>query len=163
MRSFLAKGALVLTAMLVVAFLADTGNAQRTRRESRGRAWTKAQVKAVINRVEDRVDNFVRNYDKSLDRSRLDGSSRENWLMERARDLERATDELAREFDRRDAWVENKEETRRCLNIATDIDRNMRNYKYGSVTEGNWNRVRYELNTLADVYNLPRVGSNSYR
>lgn len=162
MRSFLVNGFVGLSVILMVLLLADTSVAQR-RRESRGRGWTKAQVKVVINRVEDRVDNFVRNYDKSLDRSRLDGTSRENWLMDRARDLERATDELAREFDRRDAWIENKEETRRCLNIATDIDRNMRNYRFGSVTEGNWNRVRFELNTLADIYNLPRVGSNAYQ
>lgn len=125
--------------------------------------WNKAQVKAVINRVEDRVDNFVKNYDKSLDRSRLDGSSRENWLMNRARDLESATDELAREFDRRDAWVENKDEVRRCLNIASDIDRNMRNYRFGVGTENNWANVRFELNTLADIYNLPRVGAAAYR
>ena len=132
-------GTIVVFAILM---LAETGNAQRVRRESRGRAMTKAQVKAVISRVEDRVDNFVRNYDKALDRSRLDGSSRENWLMNRARDLESATDELSREFDRRDAWIENKDEVRRCLNIASDIDRNMRNYKYGAAAEGNWVRVR---------------------
>ena len=83
--------------------------------------------------------------------------------MNRARDLETATDELAREFDRRDAWIENKEETRRCLNIASDIDRNTRNYRFGPATEANWDRVRFELNTLADVYNLPRVGANAYR
>jgi hypothetical protein len=151
-------------AILMILTFADTGTAQRRlRRESRGMAWNKAQVKAVINRVEDRVDNFVKNYDKSLDRSRLDGSSRENWLMNRARDLESATDELAREFDRRDAWIENKDETRRCLNIATDIDRNMRNHRFGPGTEANWNRVRYELNTLADIYNLPKVGASAYR
>ena len=153
-------GTIVVFAILM---LAETGNAQRVRRESRGRGMTKAQVKAVISRVEDRVDNFVRNYDKALDRSRLDGSSRENWLMNRARDLESATDELSREFDRRDAWIENKDEVRRCLNIASDIDRNMRNYKYGAAAEGNWDRVRYELNTLADIYNLPRVGAAAYR
>ena len=152
-------GTIVVFAILM---LAETGNAQRVRRESRGRGMTKAQVKAVISRVEDRVDNFVRNYDKALDRSRLDGSSRENWLMNRARDLESATDELSREFDRRDAWIENKDEVRRCLNIASDIDRNMRNYKYGAAAEGNWDRVRYELNTLADIYNLPRVGAAAY-
>jgi hypothetical protein len=123
----------------------------------------KAQVQVVIKRVEDRVDNFVRNYDNALDRSRLDGSSRENWLMNRARDLERATDELAREFDRRDAWAENKEETRRCLNIATDIDRNMKNHRFGPSAERNWANVRFELNTLADIYNLPRVGANVYQ
>src|SRR5688500_5231596 len=153
-----------IAAVFMLMMLAETGNAQRRfRREARGRAMTKAQVKAIINRVEDRVDNFVKNYDKSLDRSRLDGSSRENWLMNRARDLETATDELAREFNRRDAWIENKEETRRCLNIATDIDRNMRSYRYGAAAEGNWARVRFELNTLADVYNLPRVGAAAYR
>jgi hypothetical protein len=149
--------------LLTLSILAGDASAQRNRRESRGRGMTKAQVKAVINRVEDRVDNFVSNYDKALDRSRLDGSSRENWLMNRARDLERATDELSREFDRRDAWAENKAETRSCLNIASDIDRNMRNYKFGAAAEGNWNRVRFELNTLADVYNLPRVGAPAYR
>jgi Na+/phosphate symporter len=153
-----------IMAVGVVLLMTETSTAQRrTRREARGVAMNKAQVKAVINRVEDRVDNFVKNYDKSLDRSRLDGSSRENWLMNRARDLETATDELAREFDRRDAWVENREETRRCLNIATDIDRNMRLHRFGAATEANWANVRFELNTLADIYNMPRVGANVYR
>jgi len=120
-------------------------------------------VKLIINRVEDRVDNFVKNFDRSLDRSRLDGSSREDWLNKRARDLESATDELAREFNRRDAWAENRDEVRRCLNIASDIDRNMRNYRYGSGTEANWARVRFELNSLADVYNMAKVGAAAYR
>lgn len=150
------------SAVLMVLMLADSADAQR-RRETRGRGVNKSQVKVIVNRVEDRVDNFVKNFDKSLDRSRLDGSSREDWLNKRARDLESATDELAREFDRRDAWIENKEEVRRCLNIATDIDRNIKNYRYGSGTEANWARVRFELNTLADVYNLPKVGANIYK
>jgi hypothetical protein len=150
-------------AVLMVLSLADLASAQRNRREARGKMRSKAEVKTIINRVEDRVDNFVKNYDKSLDRSRLDGSSREDWLMKRARDLESATDELAREFDRRDAWIENKDEVRRCLNIASDIDRNMRNYRFGAATESNWARVRFELNTLADVYNLPKVGAAAYR
>ena len=152
-----------VTAVFMILMFADTGNAQRPRREARGFAMNKGQVKALINRVEDRVDNFVKNYDKSLDRSHLNGTGRENWLMSRARDLETATDELAREFDRHDAWIENKDETRRCLNIATDIDRNVRNNRFGSITEGNWDRVRFELSTLADIYNLPRVGANVYR
>ncbi len=149
-------------ALLMVFVMFDTANAQR-RRESRGRSLNKAQVKVIVKRVEDRVDNFVENFDRSLDRSRLDGTSREDWLNKRARDLEGATDELAREFDRRDAWIENKEELRRCLNIASDIDRNMRNYRYGGPTEANWSRVRYELNSLADVYNMPKVGASAYR
>src|SRR5688500_8601727 len=113
-----------LGALLMLLAVADTASAQR--REARGRGLNKAQVKVIINRVEDRVDNFVKNYDKSLDRSKLNGSTREDWLNKRAKDLERATDELRSEFDRRDAWAENKDEVRKCMDIATDIDRNMR-------------------------------------
>ena len=149
-------------AVLMVFALFDTANGQR-RREVRGRALNKAQVKLIVSRVEDRVDNFVKNFDRSLDHSRLNGTSREDWLNKRARDLESATDELANEFDRRDAWIENREEVRRCLNIATDIDRNMRNYRYGAATEANWANVRFELNSLADVYNMAKVGSSVYK
>jgi hypothetical protein len=162
MRKYFVNLFVGLAAVLMVLTFADVSNAQR-RRESRGKLRTKAEVKLIINRVEDRVDNFVDNYDKSLDRSKLNGSSREDWLMKRAKDLESATDELSREFQRRDAWIENKDEVRRCLNIATDIDRNMKNYKFGAVTESNWAKVRYELNTLADVYNLPKVGAGVYK
>ena len=154
----------ILTGMMVVfavLMMADSTNAQK-RREARGKKYSKAQVKKVIERVETRVDNFVENYDEALDNSRLDGTEREDWLMKRARDLENATDELEREFDRSDRWIENKAEVRKCLNIATDINRNMKNRRYGKKTESNWARVRYELNTLADIYNLPKVGSRAY-
>lgn len=154
----------VLTGMVVVfaiLVMANSTNAQKTK-EARGKRYTKAQVKKVIERVETRVDNFVKNYDKALDDSRLDGTEREDWLMKRARDLENATDELEREFDRSDRWIENKAEVRKCLNIATDINKNMKNRRYDRKTEANWAKVRYELNTLADIYNLPKVGSSAY-
>ncbi|HEY0460835.1 MAG TPA: hypothetical protein VGC97_16990 [Pyrinomonadaceae bacterium] len=161
MRKYFVNSFVGLAAVLMIFTLAGAGRAQR--RESRNQMMTKAQVKQVITRVEDRVDNFVKKYDKSLDRSRLNGSSREDWLMKRAKDLESATDELSREFGRRDAWIENKDEVRRCLNIASDINRNLKNYRFGAATENNWANVRYELNTLADVYNLPKVGANAYK
>jgi septal ring factor EnvC (AmiA/AmiB activator) len=162
MKLILVRSVTVAAALLMIFSMFDTANAQR-RREVRGRALNKAQVRAIIERVEDRVDNFVKNFDRSLDRSRLDGTSREDWLNKRSRDLEAATDELSREFDRRDTWAENREEVRRCLNIASDIDRNMLTYRYGTVTESNWSRVRFELNSLADVYNMPGVGAAAYR
>ena len=151
-----------LSIIFVILVLADVGNAQR-RREARGKRLNKAQVEQIINRVEERVDNFDDHFDKSLDRSRLNGSKREDWLNKRASDLESATDELRREFDRNDSWIENKDEVRKCLNIAADIDTTMRRQKLTRDTENIWARVRYELNTLADVYNLPKVGSGAYK
>lgn len=150
-----------LAALFIVLVMADASFAQQ--RRARGRNYTKAQVENIIGRVEERVDNFVNRIDKSLDNSRLDGTRREDQINDRAKDLERSTDELRREFDRRDAWIENKDEVRQCLNIANDINVVMKRRKFNRETEQNWERVRYELNTLAKVYNLPLVGSNAYR
>ena len=150
---------LVLSALLML--IAGSAMAQPTR-ESRGRSLTKGQVEVIVKRVEDRVDNFVKNLDRSLDQSPLNGTDKEDWLNKRAKDLEKATDELRSKFDRTDAWIENKDEVRRCLIVATDIERNMRRHNFGPATESNWGRVRYELNSLADVYNIPRVGASVY-
>jgi Skp family chaperone for outer membrane proteins len=150
----------VFTVLFSVAVLADSTFAQP--RRARGKVYTKAEADRLINRVETRVDSFVKQYDKSLDNSSLNGSNKEDWLNKRAKDLEKATDELRHDFDKRDAWIENKDETRRCLNIATDINQNMKNKRYGNATEGNWKAVVFELNTLAKLYNLPQVGSRAY-
>lgn len=155
---------LKLFAVFSVAFMflamVEVSNAQP--RRARGKSFTKAEVERIIKRVEERTDTFVKQYDKSLDNSSLNGSKKEDWLNKRARNLESATDELRREYDRRDSWQENKNEVRNCLNIATDINNNMKNKRYSNGTEANWKAVVYELNTLAKVYNLPQVGSRSY-
>ncbi len=123
-----------------------------------GNNLSKAQVDRLIKNLETRVDYFVSQFNDSLDHSRLNNTRRENQLNQRARDLEVATDELRREFSRRDRWIENQDEVRRCLNIASDIDVAMRNRRLGAATENNWRAVRSELNALAKVYNLPVVG-----
>ena len=123
MKAPFLKAIIALSAFILLLGLADTASAQ-FRRNGRYRTTTratttKAQVDRVINRVETQLDRFVGEYNRSLDRSRLDGTGREDWLNKRARDLESATDELRRDFDRRDSWGENRDEVRRCLNIAT--------------------------------------------
>jgi Skp family chaperone for outer membrane proteins len=150
----------VFTVLFSVMVSADSSFAQS--RRARGKIYTKAEADRLINRVETRVDSFVKQYDKALDNSSLNGSNKEDWLNKRAKDLENATDELRRDFDKRDAWIENKDEVRRCLNIATDINRNIKNKRYGSGTENNWKTVVYELDTLAKLYNLPQIGSRAY-
>ncbi len=122
----------------------------------------KARVDTIIKRVETNMDSFVGLFDHSLDKSPLNGSNREDFLNKRARDLEHATDELRSEFNRRDSWAENKDEVRRCLNIATDINVAMKNQRFSAATESKWNAVRNELNNLAIAYKLSKVGSRAY-
>lgn len=145
----------VLSVVMTVLVLSSVSNAQP--RVARGKVYTKDEVKQIINNVENRVDKFRKEFDKSLDNSRLNGSDREDYLNDRAKNLEKATDELRREFDKHDLWIENKDEVRKCLNIAQDINVAMKNRHLGPVTESNWANVRYELNTLAKIYNLPTI------
>jgi hypothetical protein len=123
---------------------------------------TKAEVDGIIRRLEENVDDFVGLFDSALDDSGLNGSNREDNLNDRAKALEVATDELRREFDRRDSWIENKPEVRKCLNIATDINVAMKNRRLGAAAESKWAKVKFELNRLAKAYNLPKVGSSAY-
>jgi hypothetical protein len=144
-----------LSVMMMVLVFAGVSNAQP--RVARGKVYTKAEVNRIINNVETRLDRFKNDFDTALDNSRLNGSDREDYLNRRAKDLERATDELRKDFDRRDAWNENKDEVRQCLNIAKDINVAMKNRKFDRKTESNWAAVRYELNTLAKIYNLSTI------
>lgn len=161
MKNSIIKGMFGVLAILLILVMTEVGSAQKNRK-ARGKTYTRADVERVIARVETRTDNFVDNFDESLDNSNLDGTEREDDLMDKARALESATDELRREFDRSDTWIENKAEVRSCLNIASDINRTMKNRKMGAVTEKNWANVRYELNTLAKIYKLPVVGASDY-
>ncbi|NNF00248.1 MAG: hypothetical protein HKN25_14610 [Pyrinomonadaceae bacterium] len=160
MKMNFAKLTIGFSAILMILILADTGSAQK--RKARGKTYTKQQVEKVIKRVETRADNFVDNFDESLDNSNLDGTEREDDLMKRARELENETDRLEREFDKSDRWIENRPQVRRVLNIATDINVIVKRRRLGGKTEANWAKLRYELNTLAKIYNLPVVGSRKY-
>ena len=162
MRAYITRKVFItLAAVCALLILSAPTEAQR-RRTPRQRGYTKAQVNEIIRRVEERSDRFVKLFDRSLDRSRLDGTNREDRLNERARDLETALDDLRREFDRKENYVETRPEVRRCLDIATNINVAVRNRRLGGETERQWALLRAELNTLADVYGLPRVGLAGY-
>ena len=150
MRKHLSK---IFAALAVALTLAPaSASAQRG---PRARGYTKAEVDAVIHRVEDRSDAFVRLFDKSLDRSRLNGTRREDELNKQAKNLEKTLNDLRREFDRKENYVDTRPEVRRALDAASDINRTMRRRRMGGETERQWALLREELNTLADVYELP--------
>jgi hypothetical protein len=156
MRNQLPKIFVALAVVCSVCALSTEAGAQR-RRPPRPRGYTKAQVGVIITRVENRSDEFVRNFDAALDRSGLDGTRREDNLNERARNLERSLDDLRREFDRKESYLATRPEVARALRIATEINQVMKRRRMGAETERRWTMLRVELNTLADVYNLPML------
>jgi len=156
MRDYRFRIAPFVAAAFAVLLLCPAAPAQR--RAARGREYTKADVDRIIKRVEDRSDKFRKEFDKALDKSRLNGSYREDQLNQYAKDLEHATDDLRHQFDRNDRWIDNREQVRTCLTLAGKIDVAMRNRRLGAKAESTWAALRFDLNTLAQVYNLPGVG-----
>ena len=149
------KSALILIGLITVLTLSSAVQARR-------RGYTKAEVDRIIKNAENRSDDFVGSFDRSLDNSRLNNTEREDQLNRRAKDLEKAFDDLRSRFDRTESYLDTRDEARKCLNIATDINVAMRNNRFGPRTENAWNVLRAEMNILARVYNLPYVGSRAY-
>ena len=160
MTTYFSKVVFGLAVTLVTLTIAGIAEAQP--RVARGRVYTKGDVDRIIKRVEDSTDKFKKEFDKALDRSRLNNTNREDQLNQYAKDLEHATDDLRKQFDRTDKWIDNKEQVRTCLSLASKINVAMRNRRLGPKVESRWNGLRYDLNTLAGVYNLSPVGSPEY-
>lgn len=155
MKKVLLSSLVGLFAFFSVLVLADTAAAQRPGWANR--RYNRGNIDRLIKNVEQRTDAFVSQIDTGLDRSRLDGTRREDNLNERAKELERSTDELRSDFDRRgENWWETRDNVQRTLSVASGIDTAMRrrNLGRGSGAEANWRNVRRELNTLARAYNL---------
>ena len=162
MSGFLTRKVFIFLATVFAVLILSVPSEAQRRRTPRQRGYTRSEVNDLIKRVETRSDTFIKLFDRALDRSRLDGTNREDRLNEDARNLEKALDDLRREFDRKESYIETRPEVRRCLDIATDINVAMRHRRLGGETERQWALLRAELNTLADVYTLPFVGSGQY-
>lgn len=133
------------------------GDRVNDRRSERWGNTNKRAVENLIRRVEQRTDTFVRQFDRALDNSRVDGTRREDRLNDLASELERATNQLRREFDRGDSLRENRDEVERCISIASRIDRAINRGRVGNGVQNSWRNLKSDLNSLARAYNVRSV------
>lgn len=124
---------------------------------ARGRFYSKSDVDRIIKRVETRSDEFKDIVDKTLDRSALDGSNKEDNINEQVKQLEKALDNLRSDFDRRDSWRETHNEVRAVLNQADEVGRIVKRNRFNANVQRSWVALRTDLNTLAGIYNLPKL------
>lgn len=145
---------MLVMALALSSLLSVSTFAQGT---ARGRFYNKGDVERIIKRVEDRSDSFQKLVDRTLDRSRLDGTRREDNINEQVKQLERALDGLRSDFDRRDQWRETHNEVRAVLNQADEVGRIVRRFRFTNQVQRSWAALRADLNTLANIYDLPRL------
>ncbi|MEW6213275.1 MAG: hypothetical protein AB1631_33570 [Acidobacteriota bacterium] len=151
MRNRFGKKLFSLTVVCLLLALSVTALAQG---RYRGRRYTKADVDRIIKRVETHSDTFTKSVDRSLDNGRLDGTEAEDRINEQVEDLEKALDELRSEFDKRDQWLEVRENVVKVVDEAEDVNAIFHRRRLNRVIENQWVALRAEINKLAGIYNV---------
>jgi hypothetical protein len=126
-----------------------------------GQYYTKGDVERIIKRVEERSDDFRKVIDRTLDKSALNGTNREDNINQQVKELENAIDKLRSDFDRANKWEETRDQVKRVLSEADEVNAIVRRgrWRRGGEARSSWVLVRADLNRLAGVYNLPLLNA----
>jgi osmotically-inducible protein OsmY len=112
-------------------------------------ALNKSWTKQVIQRLEETTDQFRSSFDAGLDRSRVDGSSYEDFMNSVMAQFERSVDKL--EDDADSSRELNPTDIRLALNNAAAIDEFLGRYTLPARTRRDWARVKANLDDLAFI------------
>lgn len=110
-------------------------------------------VRRLITRIETHTDRFSNLLPNALDRSRINGSQREDNVNQLVTDFEHATDQLKKQFERRESTGMDAQEV---LQRGALINTFMRNHRLDYRTERAWTLVKTDLDRLANTYNVAR-------
>lgn len=108
-------------------------------------------ISTLLTRIETRTDAYRRAVEDSLNRGYLNNSRSEETFKTYVDDFENSTDALKRSFQsRRSTSMEVQE----VLSRAYYIDGFMRDYRFTTTSESQWNLLRTDLTTLSNHYNV---------
>jgi hypothetical protein len=146
-----------IVVLVVTALLCSAAAEAFAQGRSRGRYYSKSDVNAVIKRVEDNGDRLRKYVDSDIDRTRLNDTRAEDRIWERVKAFEEATDRLRHNFDRTDRWQETRRDVEPVMREGREINRILNRVRISSRVQETWRRLRHELNTLAQIYELPTI------
>jgi hyperosmotically inducible protein len=104
----------------------------------------KASTKQVVQRLEDAAGQFRTSFDAGVDRSRLDGSSYEDFMNKVVAQFERSVNKLEEQ-----SGDLNPADVRTALNNAAAIDDFLKRQRLDARTQSDWARVKANLDDLA--------------
>jgi hypothetical protein len=153
--------ALFSAALFVAAFVLFAPDAASGQGRYANR-YSRADVSGIISRMETSSNEFRRDFDRAMDNSNLNGSVSEQRFNNIVRDFENAVDRLRRQFDRNDSWWESRNEVQNMLRDARPVNTMMTTLAFRRNIERQWNRLRNDINTVADTYDLPGLNGGGW-
>lgn len=140
--------------LLAVSFSFAIRSHAAAQGRARGRYYSKSDVNEIIKRVEDNGDRLRKYVDSDIDKTRLNDTRAEDRIWERVKSFEEATDRLRHQFDKADRWQETRSEVEPVMREGREINRILDRFRISNRVQDTWRRLRHELNTLAQVYDL---------
>ncbi len=150
--------ALAVCAVLVTLSALDVAKGTASA-QNQARTYSRQDVERFIRDVEQSAQVFQRDFDSWLDRSPIDGQQREDVYNREVHDLTNALTTLRQNFNRRNDWWLARADMQRVLSAATDVDSLMNNRQVRGGLNRQWRALRANINTLANAFNLPQVGT----
>ncbi len=120
-------------------------------------------LQATIKNLKNRTKEFARRLDRELDRSRYDDNRREDQLNQLARNLREAADDLDDAYDGRGDYRRSQDEAQRVIQLGRQMDGALRRARLSYSLEGDWNRIRQDINTLSNAYRYNNRNNGDWR
>jgi hypothetical protein len=112
------------------------------------------QLRDLARRISDRSRDLQRDVDRALDNSRINGSRREDSINQQARELRDAADRFRNVAGDGNDLYRSRDEAQNLLDQASRIGRMLNRARLDGRTGGDWNQLRNDLRTVANIYNL---------
>ena len=109
-------------------------------------------LESTIKNLKNRSREFARRLDRELDRSRYDNRNREDRINNLAEDFQRAAKRLDDRYDNRRDYNSSYDEARRVIQLGQQLDSVLYRARLSYNVQGDWNRIRQDLDILADAY-----------
>jgi hypothetical protein len=124
------------------------------RRGGRISDYERRQLRDLARRIDDRSKDLQRDLDRSLDNSRVNGTRREDNINQEVRDLRNAASRFRSVAGDSNDLYRSSDEARQLLDEASQIGRMLNRARLDGRTGNDWNQLRNDLRTVADIYNL---------
>lgn len=124
------------------------------RRGGRISDYERRELRDLARRIDDRSKDLQRDTDRSLDNSRVNGTRREDNVNQEARDLRDAANRFRNVAGDSNDLYRSSDEARQLLEQASRISRMLGRVRLDGRTDNDWNQLRNDLRTVANIYNL---------
>jgi len=124
------------------------------RRGGRISDYERRQLRDLARRIDDRSRDLQRDIDRALDNSRVNGTRREDNINQEARELHNDASRFRSVAGDSNDLYRSSDEARQLLDQASRISRMLNRVRLDGRTGSDWNQLRNDLRTVANIYNM---------